>query len=168
MWNIHFEFNHCEHNTALFTTVIYRSELVLFCTFCRLRGRIDVHDGPKGLRSVSPQGVHVREECVFRPTRRLEMQSKGDESYWLICECSIQTLNTSFCWRCLISFFQGSQKCRAKVITDVVNGINAIVKISDAAHNHPVRIKRKFTPRQRGANATSIGYDYIEWEAEAP
>lgn len=36
---------------------------------------------------------------------------------------------------------QGSRKCRAKVITDVINGQTAIVNIK-GQHNHPFNIKR--------------------------
>lgn len=37
--------------------------------------------------------------------------------------------------------FQGSRKCRAKIITDVINGQTSIVNVK-GAHNHPVNIKR--------------------------
>lgn len=36
---------------------------------------------------------------------------------------------------------QGSRRCRAKVITDIVNGETAIVNIK-GTHNHEVNIKR--------------------------
>lgn len=36
---------------------------------------------------------------------------------------------------------QGSRRCRAKIITDVVNGQTAIVNIK-GTHNHEVNIKR--------------------------
>lgn len=36
---------------------------------------------------------------------------------------------------------QGSRKCRAKIITDNVNGQTAIVNVK-GTHNHPVNIKR--------------------------
>lgn len=40
-----------------------------------------------------------------------------------------------------ISNFQGSRKCRAKIITDVINGQVTIVNVK-GTHNHPVNIKR--------------------------
>lgn len=40
---------------------------------------------------------------------------------------------------------QGSRRCRAKVITDVINDETAIVGIK-GMHNHPVNIKREKPP----------------------
>lgn len=44
---------------------------------------------------------------------------------------------------------QGSQKCRAKVITDLINGATSIVNIK-GTHNHDVNIIRK-KPLKTGA-----------------
>lgn len=38
---------------------------------------------------------------------------------------------------------QGSRRCRSKVVTDVVDGQNRIVKVSADEHTHEVNIKRK-------------------------
>lgn len=38
--------------------------------------------------------------------------------------------------------FQGSRKCRAKIITDIINGQVAIVNVK-GTHNHPVNLKRR-------------------------
>lgn len=36
---------------------------------------------------------------------------------------------------------QGSRKCRAKIITDIINGQTTIVNVK-GAHNHEINIKR--------------------------
>lgn len=36
---------------------------------------------------------------------------------------------------------QGSRKCRAKIITDLINGQTSIINIK-GTHNHPINIKR--------------------------
>lgn len=52
------------------------------------------------------------------------------------------------------SNLQGSRRCRAKVITDIVNGETAIVNIK-GTHNHEVNIKRnKNHTRLVGSRAT--------------
>lgn len=55
----------------------------------------------------------------------------------LVCAVfSIKSINQNF-----DSDLQGSRRCRAKVITDIVNGRTAIVAVK-GTHNHEVFIKR--------------------------
>lgn len=40
-----------------------------------------------------------------------------------------------------VALFQGSRKCRAKIITDIINGQTSIVNVK-GQHNHEINIKR--------------------------
>lgn len=45
--------------------------------------------------------------------------------------------------------FQGSLKCRAKVCTDLVDGVKCLTDIK-GVHNHPVDVPRKVRTRKKG------------------
>lgn len=60
-----------------------------------------------------------------------------------------------------IFHFQGSRKCRAKIITDVINGQEAIVNVK-GIHNHPVNIKRNKPIHQSSGRQTRTSHSSQE------
>lgn len=78
----------------------------------------------------------------------------------------------------ILFYFQGSRKCRAGIITNVINGQTTIVKVK-GLHNHPVHIQRRKPARiQDGDQKVEIpsddegqplddDYDYVLLDQDA-
>lgn len=65
-------------------------------------------------------------------------------------------------------YLQGSRKCRAKVITNIINGFTSIVKVK-GGHNHAVNINRRKPTKKSFAPDDNDGqiddnFDYLEDE----
>lgn len=62
-----------------------------------------------------------------------------------------------------MSVSQGSRKCRAKVVTDVVDGVCTIVNVK-GDHNHPAVLKRRkresFLPSIKIEDPIALGSSY--------
>lgn len=110
--------------------------------------RFYVQYGPERMPTACVWMLHICEKFSHPTENDMEMQSKGELT---LCSSIFRLFRKVTNSRGFLSSriniksqfdFQGSRKCRAKIITDNVNGQTAIVNVK-GNHNHPVNIKRE-------------------------